>query len=57
MLMVCLPTTVPLFLHWLENKKRFLSLVLIVFISLSLFASQHLSREPGKLAIFSLTWK
>ncbi len=54
MLMVCLPTTVPRFLHWWENKKRFLSLVLIVFISLSLFASQHLSREPGKLAIYFL---
>lgn len=52
--MVCLPTTVPLFLHWLENKQRFLSQVLIVFISLSLFASQHLSREPGKLSIFFL---
>lgn len=51
---MCLPTTVPWFLHWLENKKRFLSLVLIVFISLSLFASQHLSREPCKLAIFFL---
>lgn len=55
--MVCSPITVlPSLLCW-ENsmhKRRFLSLILIVCISVSLFASVHLTRENGALALYFL---
>ena len=36
------------------HKRRFLSILLSIVVSISLFASTQLSREPGKLALYFL---